>query len=193
MVTTKKIVARLLMVFVLFSIAVLGYKEFVQGDNKGATPFMEAQPENMQEGQRSGDNKAFQASASKTRSEVGRVQVEGRPSESKVVAYYFHGKFRCVTCRTIEQYSRDAVHAYFGEELRIGLLEFNPVNVEEPENRHFVQDYELFSKSLVISLVIDGKEKKWKNLTDVWKLVRDKEEFFQYVKNEVEGFLREAR
>jgi hypothetical protein len=64
--------------------------------------------------------------------------------------------------------------------------------VEEAENRHYVQDYQLFSRSLVISLVKQDKEVTWKNLTDVWKLVRDKDKFFQYVKDEVEKFLKET-
>ena len=80
---------------------------------------------------------------------------------------------------------------YFTKELENGTLEFRPVNVEEPENRHFVQEYQLFSKALVLSLITDGKEIKWKNLTDVWKLARDKERFFQYVKGEIEHFLNE--
>jgi hypothetical protein len=70
---------------------------------------------------------------------------------------------------------------------------FRPVNVEEPQNHHFVEDYQLFSKSLVLSLVTDGRETKSKNLTDIWTIVNDKDKFFQYVKNEVEGFLKETQ
>ena len=55
-----------------------------------------------------------------------------------------------------------------------------------------IQDYQLVTKSLVLSLVSDGKETKWKNLADVWKLVRDKEKFYQYVKDEVEIFVKET-
>jgi hypothetical protein len=41
-------------------------------------------------------------------------------------------------------------------------------------------------------LASGGKETKWKNLADVWKLVSDKEKFFQYVKDEVELYLKES-
>jgi hypothetical protein len=44
----------------------------------------------------------------------------------------------------------------------------------------------------VISLVKQDKEATWKNLTDVWKHVRDRDRFFQYVKDEVEIFLKET-
>jgi hypothetical protein len=110
-----------------------------------------------------------------------------------VIAYYFHGTFRCTTCRTIEEYSHDAIQTYFAKELANGKLEFRPLNVEEPENKHFIQDYQLVTRSLVLSLVSDGKEMKWKNLADVWKLVRDKEKFYQYVKDEVEIYVKETQ
>ena len=100
--------------------------------------------------------------------------------------------FRCSTCQTIEEYSKDAIEQYFAKELKSRTLEFKPINVEEAENRHYVQDYQLFSKSLVLSLVKQDKEVTWKNLADVWKLVRDKDKFFQYVKEEVEKFLKET-
>ncbi len=80
----------------------------------------------------------------------------------------------------------------FAKELKHGRLEFRPVNVEETENKHFIQDYQLVTKSLVLSLVSDGKETKWKNLPDVWQLVSDRDKFFQYVKDEVEQFLKET-
>jgi hypothetical protein len=81
---------------------------------------------------------------------------------------------------------------YFAKEIGNGRLEFRPVNIEETENKHFIQDYQLVTRSLVLSLVSDGKETKSKNLADVWKLVRDKDKFFQYVKDEVEKFLKET-
>ncbi len=188
---TKKIITRFLLAFIIFSIAVLGYKEFVRGDHKKAVRNTKVQSENISAEQESVDNRTSQMISPTPKSEASPVQAAVQPARSKVIAYYFHGKFRCTTCRAIEQYSHDAIHTYFAKELENGKLQFRPVNVEEPENRHFVQDYQLFSKSLVLSLVADGKEIKWKNLTDVWKLVSDKERFFQYVKDETEQFLKE--
>jgi hypothetical protein len=181
-----------LLIFVLFSMAFLGYKEFVQGvhENESQKAGIAAQkPVN----QISAIGKTSQDIASAPKNEALLLSTTVQPPKSKVIAYYFHGTFRCTTCRTIEQYSHDAIYVFFPKELGNGTLEFRPVNVEEPDNRHFLQEYQLFSKSLVLSLVTDGKEIKWKNLTDVWKLVSDKDKFFQYVKNEVEGFLREAQ
>ena len=113
--------------------------------------------------------------------------------ENKVVAYYFHGNFRCYTCHTMEQYSKEAIQANFKDALTSGKLEFKVVNVEEQGNEHFMQDYQLYTKSLVLSLVKDGKEIKSKNLTKIWEYVRNKQKFFDYVSEEVNSFLKEVQ
>ena len=105
--------------------------------------------------------------------------------------YYFHGNMRCVTCHKLEQYSKEAIETIFKEEIASGKVEFRAVNVEEKGNEHYVDDYKLYTKSLVISLVKDGKEVKSKNLEKIWEYVGDKERFFTYVKDEVANFLKE--
>lgn len=68
-------------------------------------------------------------------------------SSLKVIAYYFHVTVRCITCRTIERYSKEAIDRRFPEELKKGVIEWRPVNVHLLENRHFIQDYLLFTRS----------------------------------------------
>ncbi len=108
----------------------------------------------------------------------------------KVIVYYFHGSFRCPTCRNLEQYAKQAIQNNFKKELAEGKLIFKTVNVEEKENEHFVNDYQLYTKSLVLSLVKDNKEVKYKNLDKIWGYVRDKTKYMDYVKNEVNNFLK---
>ena len=116
---------------------------------------------------------------------------EGEAPTSKVYAYYFHGDFRCPTCRKLEEYSRGAIESNFKEELASGKLEFRTVNVEEKGNEHYVSDYGLYTKSLVLSLVKDGKEARFENLSRIWDLVGKKDRFYDYVKEKVSGFLKE--
>ena len=110
-----------------------------------------------------------------------------------VIAYYFHGTFRCYSCTMIERYSREAIESNFKEALVSGKLEFKAVNVEERGNRHFIDDYQLYTKSLILSLVKDGKEIKSKNLTRIWEYFHNKQKFFDYVSEEVNNFLKEAQ
>lgn len=180
----------------VLSFGVLIYKEFSPKNESNATNIAQTRGDKT-----TASVKSVSASESRPSKEPAIKQKEVAPSpqstepsqNSKVIAYYFHSTFRCTTCRTLEKYSHDAIQQYFSKELGSGKLEFRPVNVEDSVNRHLIQDYQLFSKSLVLSLVTDGKETKWKNLTDIWTLVKDKDKFFQYVKNEVEGFLKEAQ
>ena len=85
----------------------------------------------------------------------------------KIVAYYFHVTVRCVTCPAIEQCSREAIEETFREELRNGIVEWRPVNVQLLDNRHYIQDYRLFTRSLVIVKLRDGKQVEWRNLDKV--------------------------
>ncbi|MGB4521344.1 MAG: nitrophenyl compound nitroreductase subunit ArsF family protein [Candidatus Omnitrophota bacterium] len=110
-----------------------------------------------------------------------------------VVAYYFHGTMRCPTCHKLEQYSKEVIETNFKDALVSGKLEFKAVNVEERGNEHFAQDYQLYTKSLILSLVKDGKEIKSKNLTKIWEYVSNKQKFFDYVSEEVNNFLKEAQ
>ena len=191
----RKLIKSLLFFFVVVSVGVLLYKEFSPKSEGNATGVTATKVDTVAvsgESVPAPENQPLKEPATKQKEKAPSPLSEVKSQNSKVIAYYFHGTFRCSTCRTIEQYSHNAIQMYFAKELGDGRLEFRPVNVEEPENKHFIQDYQLVTRSLVLSLVSDGRETKWKNLPDVWKLVRDKDKFFQYVKDEVEKFLKET-
>jgi hypothetical protein len=111
---------------------------------------------------------------------------EAPQTATKTIVYYFHGTGRCQTCQTIQAYAEEAVRAAFGAELSIGQLLWLPLNVDEAGNEHFVKDYQLYTRSLV---VVDGSNRKrFKNLEKVWQLVGDKPAFVKYVQDEVRAF-----
>ena len=110
-------------------------------------------------------------------------------NDHRVIVYYFHGKFRCGTCKRIEQLTKEAVTESFANEIGTGLVEMKVINVDEKENRHFSKDYQLFTKSVVISDTVKGKETQWKNLQKVWELVHNEEAFKNYIRDEVKAYL----
>lgn len=122
------------------------------------------------------------------------VPLEESPAEAEhtVVAYYFHGVSRCQTCLRIEQFAHEALEAGFPEEMESGALEWYAVNVEEPPNQHFITDYELTTRSLVLVDMQGGAETRWKNLSRVWELVGDREAFVGYVVQETQAYLEGA-
>ncbi len=121
------------------------------------------------------------------------AQAGGDAKSTHVVAYYFHGTFRCSTCHKLEQYSKEAIETNFKDALASGRLEFKVVNVEDKGNEHYTSDYQLYTKSLVLSLVKDGKQIKWKNLDKIWEYVGNRQRFMDYVKSGVADFLKEAK
>ena len=109
-----------------------------------------------------------------------------------VVAIYFHGNVRCATCKKIESYTDAAVQSGFPEELEKGTLAWQVINVDEEENTHFVQDFQLVTRSVVLAEYREGKVVRWENLDKVWQLVRSKERFVDYIQSETRKFLGEG-
>lgn len=127
---------------------------------------------------------------------AGETVVSGEDStllQKSVIVYYFHGNVRCPSCRKIEQYTKEAVEQYFNDELKSNKLIFKLINIEEKENKHFVKDYQLYTKSVVLSLVTDGKEVKYSNLTNIWNYLRNKQKFYDYIKDEVTEYLADVK
>ena len=113
-------------------------------------------------------------------------------TEHKVIAYYFHGDKRCRTCFMIETFTGEAIKEGFPRQLESGKLELRIVNVDEPGNGHFIGNYKLTTKSVIIAEYRDGVEERWKNLNLVWEYVNDKESFLDYIRRETEGYLGES-
>jgi hypothetical protein len=109
--------------------------------------------------------------------------------EHRVIAYYFHGTSRCRTCLTIEQYANEALTTGFAEELQSGVLEWRAINAEEPANQHFIEDYQLVTRSLVLVEMEGENQVRWKNLERIWELVSDREAFISYVRDETRAYL----
>jgi len=115
----------------------------------------------------------------------------GSNSAGQVVVTYFHTTFRCPTCRKLEAYSRETVENDFAKQIKENKIVFRTVNLEEAENEHFIKDYKLYTKSLIVSLQENGKEIRWKNLPDIWRLVHSREKFEEYVQSEIEAYLKD--
>jgi len=116
-----------------------------------------------------------------------------RMSETPVtMVYYFHGNTRCKTCLNIEAYTKETVENRFVGARIEDKVRFISVNVEEPENEHFVKDYQLTTRSVVLSRQDKGKEISWKRLDEVWNLVKDKPAFMRFVHQETADMMKRS-
>jgi len=111
-------------------------------------------------------------------------------SGSHVVAYYFYAKYRCRTCRTIERVARKVLEEDFGGALESGVLIWHPIDIDEPRFRHFHEDFEMPSRTLVLALV-DGPPppRRFHRLDEAWPLAHKPEKLERYIRAEVAAFL----
>ncbi len=110
--------------------------------------------------------------------------------EDGVIVYYFHTTRRCYSCRLLEALTKEAIEREFSDALRQHRLEYRPINIDLEKNQHFVDDYRLYTKSVVLVQFMGGEPARHKNLQKVWTLLRDKPAFLQYVREEVRAYLR---
>ena len=114
-----------------------------------------------------------------------------KPFSHRIVVYYFHGNVRCRTCKTIEAYTRKSLETMFPKALQDGSLVFRPVNVDESNNEHFVEQYQLMTRSVVVQEIVDNKPGRWKTLDGVWDVVGDESKFSLYIQSEIKPWLGE--
>ncbi|MGB9599996.1 MAG: nitrophenyl compound nitroreductase subunit ArsF family protein [Myxococcota bacterium] len=133
-----------------------------------------------------GDQQKGIRSASLEKSTVNAMGIQ-----NGIIVYYFHTTRRCQSCMKAERLSKEAMETFYRNELDSGKMKFLVINTDEPEHSHFIKDYQLFSKSLIIALIKDGKEVKFKNLTEIWQLIYNEEGFKNYVKSEIDALMKE--
>lgn len=106
----------------------------------------------------------------------------------QVVVYYFHGTVRCKTCLAIEGLTREA-EAEFAAELAAGRLDLQVVNLDDPKHEHFVEDYQLSTRCVVLSRRVKDKEREFRRLDWVWDRVHEPEIFLRDMKSEIRALL----
>lgn len=108
-----------------------------------------------------------------------------------LVAYYFHGNFRCPTCLTMERYAREAIESEFDTDLRNGRIRWQTVNYDEPANEHLIKQYELYASALVLVPGQSAAQPPWQKLERVWDFVGDESAFKTYVIEQTHAMLRD--
>ena len=100
----------------------------------------------------------------------------------KINVYYFYGKPRCTTCMKIENYTKSAVASMNDKDVI-----FKGVDMDNSDNSAMVKKYNLYTKSVVISKVKNGKE-QWKNLDKIFLKAGNEQDFKNYIIMEIKTF-----
>lgn len=172
----KTIVTAALLLFVVASLVVLVLKET---KSNGANAADET-----------GKSSAVAGSVADTQdSPTPVVDFDPDGPERQVTVYYFCNTVRCPSCHKIENWSHEAVTTNFEDELDEGLLRWSMVNTDMKEYAHYIDDYELFTKQVVLAERVNGEQTRWRNLDQVWDLLGSQEKFAAYIVDEIEQFL----
>ncbi len=110
------------------------------------------------------------------------------PADTKIMVYYFRNNYRCPSCKKIEAYTHEAVNGKFAADLKKGSITWQMINVDEPANKHFIKEYNIFTKQVVLVEMKKGVQTRWKNLDKIWNLLGDKDKFTSYIEQEVKAF-----
>lgn len=114
-------------------------------------------------------------------------------ADTKYIVYYFRTTGRCHSCIQMEKMTKETIEQDFAKDVKSGLIEFRSVDVEIPANKHYIKDYGLYTKSVIISEVKNGKEVRWKNLDQIWRKLGNKTEFSNYINQETRDFMKGAK
>jgi hypothetical protein len=188
----KKFVTIVLLLFVVVSVVFLLVKEFTP--KQAAIDSSKDESFNIQGSviDSSSRDTAWEIAVMDRNTDTTKITQEKNPQVGvrKTVVYYFHRSVRCPTCVKLEKYSNEAINSGFTEQLKSGQMEWRVINIEDAGNEHFENDYKLYSQSLVLVELQNGKTQRWKNLEKIWELVGMKEAYLRYVQDEVKAFLK---
>ena len=106
-----------------------------------------------------------------------------------VLVTYFTSNVRCPTCLKIEKLTQESIEKSFAKELATKEVVFQTINFDKVENKHFVKDYQLAFKTVVISELKNGKEVQWSKYDKVWDLVNSPEPFNIYLTDGIQQYL----
>jgi hypothetical protein len=160
-----KIISRIFLVVLLFALAVI------------ATTVAKSSASNQKTTKNSSKEKAAENSTESV-------------STPQIIVYYFMTTYRCRSCTFIENTTKAALEQNFGKQLKNGNIVYKGINVDEPENKHYVNKYGLYTKTVIISSVEKEKELKWKNLDKIWNLVGQDDSFKAYITSELRNFMK---
>lgn len=77
-------------------------------------------------------------------------------ASDNIEAYYFHFTARCVTCRTIEESTRENLQSLYPHQTKAGLISFRSLNLDDDSCRIIAKKLGVSGQTL---LLVKGDEK----------------------------------
>lgn len=111
------------------------------------------------------------------------------PSAQDVVeVVYFHRAQRCSGCIHAQDTTEYTLNTYFADEMESGEIVFMALNLQDANNSAMVQKFGAYTSSLFLNDVEGGAD-DIQELTDIWFVLWDDEEFVDVLKTAIEECL----
>jgi hypothetical protein len=121
--------------------------------------------------------------------DAARPEAVTAAKENKVLIYYLHTTFRCVTCNTIERIARETVERLFADQLADGRVVWHAVNFQVDEA--LARRYEVAASAVVVVKIENGREIAYRRLDEAWTLHDKPEQLTALVEKTVADYLKE--
>lgn len=162
----KKILSKLLLAFVLVSIGVAVGRQIERSRS------------------------AAQAGEAGAAGMHSTTQPTTAADDQKVVVYYLHATFRCVTCNAVEAMTDELIRTEFADALASGRLEWKRVDYLQDEQ--LANRYNVGGNIVVVARFRGGKEVGARRLDKVMNLANDRAQFMDYVRPTIVESLKEG-
>ena len=106
------------------------------------------------------------------------------PKADKLEIYYFYANQRCDVCITLENFIKDTINEYFSKELQGGIIKFESVNIDLPENIGLVNKYQVDGAALYINSIYDNKDHIQKE-ENAWSYIDNQLQFRDYLLDKI--------
>jgi len=111
------------------------------------------------------------------------------PGQDKVVVYYMHASFRCVTCNLVESMGEELLRTEFADAIKAGKVEWKAVDYQE--NNVLADRYNVGGNMIIVVKFHDGKEIENRRLDRVMELANNRSEFMSYVRSAIQELLED--
>ncbi len=110
-------------------------------------------------------------------------------SYNGIAVIFFHGYMRCDPCNSIESLTRETLQTQFRDELNSNTIRFFKINLDISANEHYVTDFNLSTRPVVLAKYSDGNLVTWQVLDDVWYLYKDPQAFKTFMIEQIRQFM----
>jgi len=108
--------------------------------------------------------------------------------DNGVEVVYFHRAQRCTACTRAQEMTEYTLNTCFAGELESGEVVFMALNLQDANNSAMVQKFGAYTSSLFLNDVSNGID-DIDELTDIWFVLWDDEEFVDVLKTAIEECL----